>query len=248
MVHILNGDSLSEMLQRAQMGGEFIVCRECLIEGPTQASDLATFWVMRAKYLDKADDAPFSKYSILVKKELEKLESLSPNTEINLWFENDLFCQVNLWFILSLIAKLHQQPTLYRVFPIVKEKQKEWWGFGCLSDKDLYQSYAQKVQLSESDILVGNQLWEAYQQSNFEELTRLSQYNSLAFRYLPEVIQAHIERFPAAGHGRPEKAIHGIIQTESKDFNEVFAEFSKQQGIYGFGDSQVKQLYDKLLN
>ena len=73
MIHILNGDSLREMLQQAKMEGEFIICRECLIEGPIQAADLATFWVMRAKYLDKADDAPFSKYSILVKEELEKI-------------------------------------------------------------------------------------------------------------------------------------------------------------------------------
>jgi hypothetical protein len=248
MIHILNGDSLKEMLQQAKMEGEFIICRECLIEGPVQAADLADFWLMRAKYLDKTYDEPLSGYSLMVKKEFEKIQTLSPDAEVNLWFENDLFCQVNLWFILSLIAQLPQQPTLYRIFPIVKEQQKEWWGFGGLDNEDLYQSHIQKVQLTESDILIGNQLWKAYQQSDFEALTRLALYNSLAFRYLPEVVQAHIERFSATGYGRPERVLHEIIQTKSKDFNEVFAEFFKQQGIYGFGDSQVKQLYDKLLN
>jgi hypothetical protein len=37
------------------------------------------------------------------------------------------------------------------------------------------------------------------------------------------------------------------MEDGTSGFNAVFTEFFKREGIYGFGDSQLKQLYDKVL-
>jgi hypothetical protein len=65
---------------------------------------------------------------------------------------------------------------------------------------------------------------------------------------LDEVCQAHIDRFPEdQSSGRPERLVEELIQTHSTDFNKVFSEFSEREGIYGFGDLQLKTIYDKLM-
>ncbi|KIC94507.1 hypothetical protein, partial [Flavihumibacter solisilvae] len=59
---------------------------------------------------------------------------------------------------------------------------------------------------------------------------------------------AHVDRFPKDGtKGRPEKVIEDIITHISTDFTEVFKEFWSRESIYGFGDSQLKSLYDKVM-
>ena len=89
-------------------------------------------------------------------------------------------------------------------------------------------------------------MWTAYKSADLDELTHLSENNSSAFPYLQAVVKAHVERFPKDGtKGRPEKVIEEIIKNVSTDFSKVFREFWNRESIYGFGDTQVKQLYDK---
>ena len=37
------------------------------------------------------------------------------------------------------------------------------------------------------------------------------------------------------------------METKSKAFETVFTEFTKREEIYGFGDLQIKTIYDKLI-
>jgi len=64
------------------------------------------------------------------------------------------------------------------------------------------------------------------------------------------VIQAHIDRFPTNNElGRPQQRLLAIKdQLKTNDFGQIFQQFSKEEGIYGFGDSQVKAMFDELNN
>ena len=91
-------------------------------------------------------------------------------------------------------------------------------------------------------------LWTAYKSGNLDELTRLATKQSSAFPHLQEVVKAHVDRFPKQGKGRPEKVIEDITKNISTDFNIVLKEFWNKESIYGFGDTQVKYLYDKVMH
>ena len=91
-------------------------------------------------------------------------------------------------------------------------------------------------------------MWKAYKNGNLEALTNLSKHQSAAFPYLEEVVKAHVDRFPKDGtKGRPEKVIEDITKNISTDFHKVFEEFWNRESIYGFGDIQLKSLYDKVM-
>ena len=79
-------------------------------------------------------------------------------------------------------------------------------------------------------------------------MTLLSKNQTLSFPYLYEVVKAHLDRFPNYDtKGRPERVIEDIIKNISTDFNEVCKVFWKQERIYGFGDTQIKVIYDKVI-
>ncbi len=106
-------------------------------------------------------------------------------------------------------------------------------------------SHHHRTAFSTSDLALGKQLWTAYKKNNLVELKRLSDAQSTCFPYLKEVIQAHIERFDKIS--RPEKVIREIMQTSPQTFHSVFKEFSKREGVYGFGDMQLKQIYHRII-
>jgi len=75
-----------------------------------------------------------------------------------------------------------------------------------------------------------------------------SLYGPRAFPYLQEVVKAHVDRFPKDGSkGRPERVLEDITKKVSTDFHKVFKEFWSRESIYGFGDIQLKHLYDKVM-
>lgn len=245
--HVLNGDCLAEQLRQTAINQDFIICRECLIDGDVKADNLDNFWKIRAKFIVESYEATIEDYFERTVKEFERLSNLPENSEVYLWFENDLFCQVNMWFVLSILPKKHNL-KVFRIFPII-ENGELWKGFGNANIESLEKAFSSKVRFEQKDIDLGVHLWETYQKNDLQNLEELSKIFSNCFEYLGEVCQAHIDRFPSNNSlGRPEQLIKDIIKTKSIEFYKVFQEFSEKAGIYGFGDLQVKSIYDKQLN
>ncbi len=111
----------------------------------------------------------------------------------------------------------------------------------------LEQAYAEKIQLSDTDIKLGNDLWKAYAASDFDALKKLSFADSPTFKFLPEVCKAHIDRYAEENQlNRPERVLMELIDNSIGEFLEVFTVFIEREGIYGFGDLQVRIMYDRL--
>lgn len=244
--NILNGDALAYSFPKAKIEGDIIVVREALIDGDLSGNNLQEFWHSRAKYMG----LPEAEYRDRVVSEYEKIMNAPKDSEFNLWFEYDLFCQVNMWFLLSIINSLSVKKKVYAVYTSYLDRNDKhfWNGFGQANSNQLQVCFANRILLNDADLRLGQKLWTAYKNNNFEELPRLAKRQSFAFPYLEEVVKAHVDRFPRDGSkGRPEKVIEDITNNISTDFNKVFSEFWNRESIYGFGDTQLKNLYDKVM-
>ena len=105
MVHILNGDALAATFRTSGIHGEVIVCRECFVDGPVSADNTDDFWTERAQFIQQDVDGDADEYFKNVKTEFDKISELNSDNDIFLWFEHDLFCQANMWFIISLLNR-----------------------------------------------------------------------------------------------------------------------------------------------
>lgn len=245
--NILNGDALACSFPEAKIEGDIIVVREGLIDGNLSGNNLQDFWQSRAKYMELTE----TEYHNKVVKEFEKMMNAPDDSEFNLWFEYDLFCQANMWFVISIISSLPIKKKVFAVYTSYLDKpSKQFWnGFGPANSDELKVCYAKRISFGETDIHLGQDVWKAYKNGNLEELTNLSKNQSLAFPYLQEVVKAHVDRFPKDGtKGRPERVIEDITKNISTDFHDVFREFWNRESIYGFGDTQLKSIYDKVMH
>lgn len=241
-VHLLTGDSLLHGFKQLGIEGQTIISRECLIVGETRGQNLADFWQTRATYIQAAYDEPPANYHQQVVQEYEKLLNLPPSTELYLWFEYDLFCQVNRWFALWLI---HNKPfkSIYRVHPVTRTAQDRWKGFGSMSTEDLRICYNNPVIFTQEDSTLGMDLWLAFQHKDLISLKKLSQTPTACIPYLSEVCTAYLE---SVQHRRPERVLQHLVEKGITDFGQLFTLFSQSEGIYGYGDLQVKEMYNNL--
>ena len=113
-LHVLPGDALAEQFSAAGIPGEVIVFREALVTGPLDGAYPDEFWDVRSNFvaLEYGED-PID-YSEKVAYEIDRLTDVASGEDVALWFEYDLFCQVNMWFCL---ARLRGHDNVSRVAP-----------------------------------------------------------------------------------------------------------------------------------
>ena len=246
-LHLVNGDQLANQLKGAAYFQRHLVFREALIVGPVKSTSLDEFWKIRTEFIAYSYGVTVEEYTQKTVSEIERLHALPEGTEICLWFEDDLFCQLNLWFLLGLLEDTSKL-NLSRVFPPPPTTENQWTGFGLATLESLEEAFQARIPFSSSDREVGKALWEAYSNQDWEKFKPLSTQPTPCFHFLEEVCQAQLDRLPDAdGFGKPERILHEILSSGVTEFSQLFQEFNRQAGIYGFGDLQVKAMLDDLL-
>lgn len=221
--HILNGDCLAEKFPK-NLEGESIIWREALIDGPVSEDD---FFENRKKFITDDYDSECN-YDELVVKEFQKMQDLPEDSAVFFWFEDDLFCQVNFWFLISNLNLSNKK--ILRVFPKDKEK-----GFAQTNENDLLEMFDSAKEINDTERKLISDLWKGFQQNNL-----LKNASSEIVRNLEELIIANENRF----NGALESQIIDI-QKNAETFEEVFKIFNQKYPVYGFGDLQLKRLMNQ---
>ncbi len=237
--HVLPGDAQVEAFKRTGIAGELIVCREALVSGPIDAENLESFWHERAAFILSEYGEDEIEYHDKVAGELSKLCDMTVDDEVNLWFEYELFCSVNLWFCLALLSAT--DATVFRVEPSGLAEKDRWNGFATFDPPALIASFEHRTELTPRDVKLGAAFWDAYRHKDHGELKRLAGNETIAFPHVVEVVAAAAEQ-----ETRPAQILREIAAVGEKDFGKIFREFKKRAGVYGYGDLQVEALLNRL--
>lgn len=244
----MNGDALTERFLALGLEGTVIVTREAMISGSLEGNTLVEFYRNRANYLIGPGASDLQQYYAYSVSEFDKICTARDRDRFFLWFGYDLFCFMNMLFVISRIRSLGIQKEIRIAYPSFLSEEKVWNDFGKAGVTDLQYSLDHAIIVDEEHQVLAEKLWLAFRKENLEEIGELSLRQSNAFPYLRSVCKAHIDRFPRNGRpGKPEAILSEIIRKGKKDFSSVFVDFQKTQGIYGFGDTQVKEIYDRVI-
>lgn len=236
-LHVLPGDSLLEQFRAAGIEGGVAVFRECLVDGPLNASSLEEFFDIRSEFIASSFPEDDGDYDTKAKAEIDKIVGTPEDHEVYLWFEHELFCQVNLWFLLSML----EGRRVFVVSPPSEPFENRFDGWARLSGEDLAARFESRALVSDDDARLGAELWRAFRDRDGDRLRELAEQPSEAFRCLPEVAEA-----AAAIGRRPIEALRALRSEGVSDFPEAFRAFSERERVYGFGDLQVQRIWSEL--
>lgn len=236
---VLPGDAVAGEFKKTDVNGELIVCRECLAVGDIDADILPEFWEQRARFILSEYGEDSIIYHETVADELARLMDLDSDDEVNLWFEYEMFCSVNMWFCLWLLSETGA--SIYRVEPSILKTEDRWDGFGKMNSIDLERCYDARIRFTDEEIALGGSLWNAYRKADHQTLSELSTTEQTSFPYLAEVCEAAIVQTT-----RPAEIVAEIKAEGKTTLETIFPEFKQRAGVYGYGDLQVQSLVDHI--
>ena len=242
--HILNGDALKEQFPE-NIKGELIVARECLVDGNVDGHNLTELYHSRARFISQNYEGyNVEDYYENVVHELNKIQNIIADSDINLWFEEDLFCQVNLWFVIHLIFENYKNQQVFLVLP----KNNYAYNFGGMNKEELFNQFRNKTKIELSELKELSKLWKLYQENDCDEMIKIAGSFEKKFPFLIRAVKAHRDRLPQNGNpGRPIQTLIQIMEELStEEFGPIYKEFYKREGIYGFGDLQVKRMLNEI--
>ncbi|HEV8584416.1 MAG TPA: hypothetical protein VGT02_05555 [Methylomirabilota bacterium] len=222
MLHLLNGDATAAVFPD-ELPGERAVWRDILMEGPASGDAEA-----RAQWLAPRLGITAETYARRFREGEATLARAREHDEVVLWFERDLFCATNLWFVLARL----DAPRVSLVFPEVNQDVR---GLGTLAAEQFPMLFEDRYPLSADEIAEARRVWQAYAGPDPTALARLEP----AFPFALGAVRMHVGRFPSVAHGLDEVEYETLAFLERPlDFAALFRRVTEVHDEMGLGDVQ----------
>jgi hypothetical protein len=243
MLHIVNGLATLNLLDRTELRGARVSGDDIFAEGPIiERLETPTSWRLRAEYLQRRFGIAKDEYLARNADRDRSLKSFAYHEEIILWFEADLFCQLNLLYLLNWFAKQDLgNSSLTLICPDEAPTSKYFRGLGGLNPKQLVALFEDRSELSRQQLHQARLAWAAYANpdpTSIEQLLEEAEELPFLFRAL----QAHLERFPSTRNGlnNVEYRTLDILKDGPRKFPDLFNLVRSGEGVFshGLGDLQ----------
>jgi len=251
-LHILNGDCTLVNFKNSNIKGDTLIWREMLCEGNI-SNDIGSddFWKNRYAFFETNFNISKLDYYDKTLKEIIKLEDLSHYSEVVLWFEYDLFCQINLLAACTFLLKSFRKNINYHLICTGKEKGKSELQTLTDYDPSKYKLlFDYKLKITRNNLLFAEKCWYLFVENNREKLKLFDFNQSAKFIYLQLAIDQHLKRFSDKnGLNQIEYKILNLINSGLTDRNKIIKQlliWQKKETVYGFGDMQYGMIIKNL--
>ncbi|NIG51853.1 DUF1835 domain-containing protein [Chitinophaga sp. Cy-1792] len=239
-LHVLNGDAVLTAFNQSSLPGDIVVCREVLCEGKVKnTKDPDVFFESRAKHLEFHYGIDKQSYYTQVVQELEKIKPSGSLQEIILWFDNDLFCQFNLLFMIHLIRQRFKALPLITLVDLPRHPTPENYA-------TLFET---RTTLTETDLEIADDIWDALCLDTPQALELFSHMNNGHFKHMATAITAHLSRFPNTENGLSSIQEFFLQRLQMGDYRwyDLYKLFWDSLPVYGFGDFQLDVMTNRMI-
>jgi hypothetical protein len=236
VLHLLNGDATAAVMPDAIPGAR-AVWRDIMMEGPPVADGVA-----RGAWLAPRLGVTAEEYARRWRDGEAALARAREQDELVLWFEQDLFCAVNLWYVLD---RLGDHPALISlVFPPLGNG---FDGLGRLGHDDFAPLFERRTLVDAAARVSARALWRAY---SAPDPTALADADA-ALPFARRAVRLHAGRFPSTEQGLNEveqATLHALGATGAREFGDLFRAVSRQPPLseLGMGDVQFAAILGEL--
>jgi hypothetical protein len=231
-LHITNGESVG--LKETGLGGEVLFWDDILHEGPVpEGLSLDELSPVRARFIASLAFGGQEESSVLklFEQRNRKLASFGKFREVVLWFEGDLYDQLQLLQILDWFAGRPLNGT--RLALIVVDTY-----LGLLEPNHLADLYPARHEVTSEELELAGRVWKAFRSPDPTGLGRLLEEDTSALPLLGRAVRRHLEQFPSLANGlsRSERQIIEAAEDGRLNVREIFMEDQRREERVFAGD------------
>ncbi len=246
MLHVTNGDLAAALIRQTGVLGEVIAWRDVLHEGPVPAGlPLERMSETRARFIAACGWASFTE---AIRQFSARDAALRSARRVTLWFEHDLYDQLQL---IQILATLAQQPdTTATLIAIDRfDGTPEFRGLGQLTPAQLATLWPQRQPVTAAQLTLAARAWKAF---TSPDPTALRAFLAADFGPLPllrAALERLLEEYPthATGLGRTDRQILSAIAGGAENFETLFQRTQAAETAPYHGDTSLRLHLDDLL-
>lgn len=210
VLNIVNGDIVLNSLKEANIGGSFLPWGDFLHDGAVpEALSLEKLSNIRAKFISQKGLGEFDDIYQEFQDRDSMLKTYQKYDEINLWFENDLYDQLQLIQILDWFAKhASDNNNIFIIYPenyLSKATSKELHDF-LLYNKEL---------VTYNHFITARKAWSAFSSKSPYAWYKLLDDDTATLPFLKDAVKRMLEEYPNTTNGLS-KTAHQILLSISK--------------------------------
>jgi hypothetical protein len=197
---------------------------------------------VRARHLSESYGVGLEQCERELADQENKRATFADHEEIVLWFEHDLFCQINLLYLLNWFSQHELRHTRLSLVCIDRFPGfVDFRGLGQLTAEQLASLFPERKEISAPQLKLASAAWQAYCSPNPTAIEGLLRTDTSALPFLDAALRAHLRRFPSVenGLGAIENTSLGLVLSGKNSFIDLFKAYGDAAPIYGLGDAQL---------
>jgi hypothetical protein len=234
MLHVTNGDCAAGVLRAAGLQGDILPWRDVLHEGPVDGSlSLRDLSAIRARFVAQCGWAPFEEARQQFHHRDARLERAPSDDEVVLWFEHDLYDQLQL---VQLLAWFHDHPHL-RVSLVCEAEY-----LGEMKPERVSMLFSTRRAVTPAQLSLGARAWRA-----LPSLEMLLEQDLSGLPFLQSALQRWLEERPGAdGLSRTERQALEALRAGPLGFAELFRRTQEREEARFLGDTVFRMRLERL--
>jgi hypothetical protein len=211
MLHITNGESAAIGLRRSGIPGVVLAWNDVLHEGPVPGGlSLDQLSETRARYIAGMGWRTYAEALEEFQSRNAILQQFREQEEMTLWFEHDLYDQLQLLQILDWLSGQERGETRVTLIAInAFPGRASFHGLGELTPAQLGLLFPARLPVTDSMLILAQRAWAAFTSPDPMAITRLLANETPALPFLANALRRHLQQFPdiVTGLSRAERQL-----------------------------------------
>ncbi len=244
ILNITNGDAAAAVMKRAGIPGDVLPWRDVLHEGPVPGGlSLEALSAIRADDLADRGEGPVDEIKRSFVERDQALQSSSRYDRVMLWFEHDLYDQLQILQVLDWFHGNGQQETQLSI--VCTDRY-----LGEQSPDEMADLSQYEEPVAGAHLRLASKAWAAFRSETPEAWQGLLQTDTSALPFLAGAIIRVLEEYPSAVHGLSRTAHHALDLVSQGENNpdRLFARYQQTEARRFLGNSSFWRILDQLLS
>ena len=248
MLHVANGTSVTDTLAQTGIPGVRSIWADPLYEGPVPAglSDDRLVEV-RTRFLLGTDDPGEDRWNDL-RRWREVIDDHGSYDELVLWFEHDLFDQLNL---IQLLSYLRFRPPVGKTVSLICIESfpghPDFHGLGELPAQELASLFETRHPVMDAEYALAGRAWQAFREPTPQALDECRRSDTSALPFLTRALERFLEDYPSRRDGLSRTERHLLrLAEEGIPLARAFPRMHEGEDAYYIGDESFMALIEEL--
>jgi len=247
-LHVANGTSVTDTLALTGIPGTRSIWADPLYEGPVPGGLTDDELVDVRTRFHLGDYQPDEDRWNDLRRWREVIDDHASYDELVLWFEHDLFDQLNL---IQLLSYLRLRPPSGRTVSLICINsfpgRPDFHGLGELPAEALASLFETRRPVMKAEYALAERAWQAFREPTPEALDRFRRSDTSALPYLARALERFLEDYPSTRDGlsRTERRLLSLAE-EGLPVARAFPRMHQGEDAYYIGDESFMTLIEEL--